>query len=108
MGVLIGSAVIPIACCLSWKKCTGRAAACGAIGGLVLGVGFWLLTAYLMTGDVSVASTAKDLPMLIGNLASIGSSGFILLVMSLLRPDSYDWESMQKISMVDPDDECKP
>lgn len=108
MGVLIGSAVIPIGCCLSWKRCSASAATLGALGGLVIGVGFWLLTAYLVDGTVSISSTAKDLPMLVGNVASIGSSAFILLVVSFMHPDSYDWESMKMISMVDPDAGTNP
>lgn len=57
MGVLIGSAVIPIAYCLVWSKCTAKAAIIGAVSGLCLAVMSWLVTAKTLYGEISLAST---------------------------------------------------
>lgn len=45
MGVCVGSAVMPIAFCLTWAKCTGGAAVTGAIGGLAGAIIAWMCTA---------------------------------------------------------------
>ena len=42
MGVLIGSAVCPIAFCMVWSKCTSTGAISGALVGLVAAVCGWL------------------------------------------------------------------
>jgi Na+/proline symporter len=41
MGVCVGSAVVPIAFSITWAKCSGKAAVCGAIGGLAGAVIAW-------------------------------------------------------------------
>jgi Na+/proline symporter len=45
MGVLVGSAVIPIALLLLWSKANAIGAMLGAVGGYILGVIVWLTTA---------------------------------------------------------------
>ncbi len=57
MGVLIGSAVIPIAYCLVWSKCTANAAIIGAVSGLCLAVMSWLVTAKCLYGELTLTTT---------------------------------------------------
>ncbi len=57
MGVIIGSAVIPIAYCLVWSKCTATAAITGAVSGLCLAVMSWLVTAKCLYGEITLTST---------------------------------------------------
>ena len=45
MGVLIGSAVIPITLCMFWARLTGVAMMAGALGGTFIGVVSWLSVA---------------------------------------------------------------
>ena len=45
MGVLIGSAVVPIALCLMWKKTNKWGAMAGAVLGQWLGLVAWLIFA---------------------------------------------------------------
>ena len=45
MGVLIGSAVVPIALCLMWKKTNKWGAMAGAVFGQWLGLVAWLIFA---------------------------------------------------------------
>ena len=44
-GVLIGSAVFPIAACLMWRKCTKYGAIAGAFIGQASGLTIWLIWA---------------------------------------------------------------
>ena len=39
--------------------------------------------------------------MLVGNLVAILASGLVCIVVSLIKPDSYDWKSTREITMVD-------
>lgn len=57
MGVLIGSAVVPIACCLSWSKCTATAAISGAWGGLAASLTCWLVYTKCVYGEITLATT---------------------------------------------------
>lgn len=59
MGVLIGSAVVPIACCLSWSKCTATAAISGAWAGLAASVTCWLVYTKCTYGVITLATTGE-------------------------------------------------
>lgn len=55
MGVILGSAVVPIALCVTWKKANKWGCIIGAIAGFLLGVMAWLVaTAGLNNGDINV------------------------------------------------------
>ena len=43
----------------------------------------------------------EDMPMLVGNLVAILASALVCVVVSLIKPDHYDWKSTREISMVD-------
>ncbi len=51
MGVLIGSAVVPIALCLMWKKTNKWGAMAGAVFGQWLGLVAWLIFAKVWIQD---------------------------------------------------------
>ncbi|PXF45390.1 Urea-proton symporter DUR3 [Gracilariopsis chorda] len=103
MGVLIGSAVIPVAFAISWSKCSGLAAMSGAVGGLILGFTSWI--AYgAADGGVNVENLGRDEIMLTGNLVSILSSGAICIVVTLfIRKDDCDWTNTKSIALVEED-----
>ncbi len=39
-----------------------------------------------------------------GNLCSILVSGFVCTVISLIKPDNFDWKATREITMIDPED----
>jgi Na+(H+)/acetate symporter ActP len=49
MGIVIGSAVIPIACSITWAKCSTAGAVGGAISGLIAALATWLAVAKVST-----------------------------------------------------------
>eukprot|EP00803_Ostreobium_quekettii_P003267 evm.model.scf_1162.4 EVM.evm.TU.scf_1162.4 scf_1162:26896-29628(+) len=103
MGVLIGSAVIPIAFCLTWSKCSRWGAIAGALIGQWAGIVTWLMWAEVGYGEVTVDTTGKDYPMLAGNLTSILSSGFICIFISWLYPEETNWDETRRIPTLDHD-----
>ena len=57
MGVIIGSAVCPIAFCMVWSKCTATGAVSGALTGLVAAVCAWLGYTKANYGVVNLTTT---------------------------------------------------
>ncbi|KVH91478.1 Sodium/solute symporter [Cynara cardunculus var. scolymus] len=101
MGVFIGSAVIPIAFMLLWRKANAFGAILGTTVGCLLGIITWLSVASVEYGRVNLDTTGRNAPMLAGNLVSILTGGGIHVVCSLLRPQNYDWETTKQITVVE-------
>ncbi|HEV8388039.1 MAG TPA: sodium/solute symporter [Nitrososphaera sp.] len=85
MGILIGSAVAPIALTLLWNKTDKNATVFGAIGGLAAGLAVWLGSAVFLYGELSIQSTGRDIPLLLGNITSISTGAGVCIIGSLLR-----------------------
>jgi MFS family permease len=99
MGVLIGSAVIPIALTITWKRTNKYAATAGAIAGLFIALGAWVGTAVSLPqygGVVSIASLGDNYAMLYGNVAGILSGGAITAIGSMFKRTEFDWKEIQK------------
>ncbi len=105
MGVLIGSAVIPIALTITWKRTNKYAATLGAVVGLGAALTTWVSVAASMPeygGEVTLASLGNNYSMLFGNIAGILTGGAIAGIGSLVSKTRFDWEEMkQKIKLVD-------
>lgn len=50
MGVILGSAVVPIALCVTWKKANKWGCIAGAVIGFCCGVIAWLVTTSALNG----------------------------------------------------------
>lgn len=103
MGVLIGSAVFPVAFSITWGRASGVGAVGGALGGLLLGLTTWLGYAATFDGGINLETTGNTDVMLAGNLMSILSSGVICTLISFIRPDDCDWSSTQSIPLIEDD-----
>ncbi|KAH9603338.1 hypothetical protein KSS87_015275 [Heliosperma pusillum] len=103
MGCIIGSAVMPIAFLLLWRKANALGAILGSTIGCILGVVSWLVVTKIMYGKLNLDTTGRDGPMLVGNLVSILSGGAIHIVCSLLNPQNYEWDTTKKITTVEKD-----
>ncbi len=102
MGVLIGSAVAPISLSILWSKTNRYAATGGAITGLVGGIISWIMTAMILFGEITIASTGSIIPLLVGNITSIMASLAITVGGSISRPDKFDYRALkQRILVVD-------
>ena len=102
MGVLIGSAVVPISMSILWAKTSRYAATGGALAGLAGGISGWLASAMVIFGEITITSTGSTTPLLIGNVASITISLAITLGGSFLTPDRFDFRALkQRILVVD-------
>ena len=105
MGILIGSAVIPIALTIIWNRTTRAGAVAGALIGVCLSLTTWTsVAASEADGVIDIASLGGAFPMLYGNVVAILSSGLICIVISLAQNKKYDWKQLdQHMSLVTDD-----
>ena len=105
MGIVIGSAVIPLWNLMTWSKASGKGAVIAAWGGLILAVAGWLIAAQVQSGAITVATLGSNEVMLSGNLIAILSSGFIHYVYSkFIDPQDYDFSTLNdNIHLVEQD-----
>ncbi|XP_050264612.1 urea-proton symporter DUR3-like isoform X1 [Quercus robur] len=100
-GVLIGSAVLPIAFMLLWRKANAIGAILGTVSGCVLGIITWLSVTSIEYGRVNLDTTGRNAPMLAGNIVSILTGGAVHVVCSILWPQNYDWDTTKQITVVE-------
>ncbi|KAI4852516.1 solute symporter family transporter [Aureobasidium sp. EXF-8845] len=98
MGLLIGGAVFPAAFAITWRGQSAAGAITGAIGGLIIGIAAWLATAKVYFGELTIASTGTEYATLAGNLAAIMSGLILTVVVSLIKPQNFDWEITRSIN----------
>ncbi|KAL9103197.1 MAG: hypothetical protein Q9163_001724 [Psora crenata] len=105
MGVIISSAVLPASLTLLWSKQNLAAAALSPVLGLACALIAWLVTAKKQYGDLSVASTGSNNPMLAGNVAALLSPlVFVPVLTYAFGPQNYDYKSMAAIRLGDDTD----
>jgi len=105
MGIVIGSAVIPLWNLMTWDKASGKGAVIAAWSGLGLALIGWLVGAQIQSGSITVANLGTNEVMLAGNLIAILSSGLIHFVYSkFIDPQVYDFTTLDaNIHLVEQD-----
>ena len=105
MGILIGSAVIPIAMTILWKGANRVAATIAPIIGLMVSLTVWLSTAASLPaygGEISLASLGDNYSMLFGNIAGILTGGAVVIFGSLVKKPKFEWSDLkEKITLVE-------
>ena len=98
MGLLIGGAVFPVAFAITWKKQSRAGAVAGALSGLAAGLTAWLLEAKVYYGELTLTTTGSNYATLAGNLAAIMTGLIVSVVVSLIKPDDYDWSNTRALN----------
>lgn len=96
LGVLTCPGIFPTVFTILWKKQSKAAAITSPILGLGTGIAVWLGTAHAFSGEISVVSTGQTLPCVYGTVASALSPALYSVVISLARPDNYNWADFRK------------
>ncbi|KAK0061332.1 urea-proton symporter DUR3, partial [Biomphalaria pfeifferi] len=106
MGILVGSAVIPITLAMFWERLTSGAMMAGSIGGAAMAISVWLGVASTYEGGLGSwwTNTGKELAMLCGNLVAILGGGAITVILSFFSSWHNDcsmgeeiWETTRDI-----------
>eukprot|EP01025_Chloroclados_australasicus_P032562 TRINITY_DN329_c0_g3_i3.p1 TRINITY_DN329_c0_g3~~TRINITY_DN329_c0_g3_i3.p1 ORF type:complete len:665 (-),score=74.41 TRINITY_DN329_c0_g3_i3:419-2413(-) len=103
MGIMIGSAVIPISYTLTWKDANPNGAILGAIIGMICAFIAWLSQCAREYDDINVDNLGENFPMLAGNVVAIGMSGIICTAYSLRYPHNFDWAKLKEIPLIEQD-----
>jgi urea-proton symporter len=90
MGVVIGSAVVPLWNMMTWNKASGTGAVIAAWAGLVLALVSWLVAAQIQSGEITIDALGANEVMLSGNLVAICSSGIIHYIYVSITFNSLD------------------
>ncbi|KAF2864876.1 urea active transporter [Massariosphaeria phaeospora] len=105
MGVIISSAVLPATLTLMWSKQNWYAATFTPILGFICSLIAWLVTAQKEGGELTVATTGANIPMLAGNVVALLSPlVFVPVLTYAFGPQNYDWVSMKAIRRGDDHD----
>lgn len=83
--------IIPLALTLCWSRQTQLAAIASPVLGFFSGLAVWLGTAYALFGEVTMASTGEGLPALYGSITSFFSPALYSVIISLYKPQQFDW-----------------
>lgn len=105
MGVLISSAVVPLTLTLLWSKQSKLAAIASPIIGFAAAVSTWLAVTKSMYGTITVDSTSQNFPMMAGNIVALISPIFITVIISLIKPDNFNFDATRDIQKVDDSEE---
>mmetsp|Transcript_1476 Transcript_1476/g.3770 ORF Transcript_1476/g.3770 Transcript_1476/m.3770 type:complete len:296 (+) Transcript_1476:2-889(+) len=103
MGIIIGSAVIPLWNLMTWKDASATGAILAAWSGMILALITWFIAASAMHGAITIGTLGDQYVMLAANVVAIGSSGCIHYIHSKMNPQNYDWQSMADIQLLDAD-----
>ncbi len=105
MGIIIGSAVIPIALTILWRRTNRVAATAGAVIGLFVAVTTWVIVAASLPefgGEINLSSLGHNYSMLFANIAGILTGGIIAILGSLATKTTFDWKDLkEKITLVE-------
>lgn len=98
MGLLIGGAVFPAAFAITWTGQSTAGAISGAVSGLAAGITAWLVTAQAVFGELTIASTGHEYSTLAGNMAAVFTGLIVTVVVSVIKPQNFDWEITRGIN----------
>ncbi|KAI2930191.1 hypothetical protein CBS147320_3313 [Aspergillus niger] len=96
LGVVTCPGTFPMAFTILWRRQSRAAAILSPILGMATGIGVWLGTAQHFYGAVSVSSTGQILPCVYGTVASAFSPIVYSVVITLVKPQRYDWAEFRK------------
>lgn len=98
MGIFIGPFVVATFCCTAWSKANKWACLIGSLLGEVFGLTAWIFSAYQLEGKINISSTGANGPLLAANLIGVVFPALVIVPVSLLWPENYDWEGTRAIN----------
>lgn len=90
-GTIIGAPVVPIILTVLWPKLSNIAVMTACLAGTVFAIIAWLITCRYYYGSLNVTNLVASYSSLAGSTTSLGSGGIIAVVLSLIKPDNYDF-----------------
>jgi hypothetical protein len=96
LGVLTCPGIFPTAFTILWRRQSRAAAIISPLLGMATGIAVWLGTAYALYGTVTIATTGSTVPCVWGTVASALSPIPYTVVITLIKPENFDWADFRK------------
>ncbi|KAJ5220462.1 hypothetical protein N7468_009666 [Penicillium chermesinum] len=96
LGVVTCPGIFPMVFTILWRHQSKAAAILSPILGMASGIAVWLGTSVYFGGEVSVTSTGEVLPCMYGTVTSCFSPILYSVVITLIKPQRYDWADFKK------------
>ncbi|EXJ79152.1 hypothetical protein A1O3_08653 [Capronia epimyces CBS 606.96] len=103
LGLISTPGIFPTCFSLLWKRQTKAAAIASPIVGAVCGLSVWFGTAYHYYGVISIDSTGGTMPCLFGIITSAFVPLPVSIIISLARPQVFDFSVFGRIERVKPE-----
>lgn len=102
MGIIISAAVIPATMTLLSKHQNTISVIVSPVLGTAVAIMSWLVSTHTMYGEITVANTFMDDPMLIGNVVALLSPAVFIPILTLIfGSQHFDFEILKSIKRVD-------
>ena len=89
---------------ISWPKLSNVAVMGGSIGGTLLAIMSWLIVCRYYYGAINVENLSSNYSSLAGSTTSLYSGGLIAVVLSIIKPDNYDFKGTRSSKFFSVDD----
>jgi hypothetical protein len=99
LGVLTCPGIFPTVFTILWKRQSKAAAIISPLLGMATGIAVWLGSAYALYGTITIVTTGATVPCVWGTVASAISPLPYSVIITLFKPESFDWAEFQKESL---------
>ncbi|KAK9803818.1 hypothetical protein WJX73_003159 [Symbiochloris irregularis] len=99
MATAICGGVPPLAASITWARCSKFAAITAAFVGQAMGIAAWLVECHIEFGVLNTTTLQQIGPALTGGCFSLFISLILVVVLSWLVPQHYDWKNMASIQV---------
>lgn len=96
-GILVDSAIMPMACTIMWRKQSRFAVIASPVISSAAGILAWLLTARSTEGAISIETLSTNLPLVAGNICSLCAPLVLTPLFTFIHPEDYDFEKFKEI-----------
>lgn len=105
-GVVTCPGIFPTVFTILWRQQSKPAAIIAPLLGMATGISVWLGSASALYGNVSIKSTGELLPCMYGCLASTFSPLPYSIIITLFKPQNFDWNDFltEKLAFGDSSD----
>lgn len=93
--LLICPGVLPLVLSITWDRQLRLAAIVSPIVGMVFGFVVWTTVAYQFYGEVNITTLGYQFPALYGALTALFLPGIVLIVISTIQNETFDWLVLQ-------------
>ncbi|TVY58251.1 putative urea active transporter 1 [Lachnellula cervina] len=100
-GILVDSAIVPMACTIMWSKQSKFAVIASPTISSACGIIAWLLTARSTEGVLTIATLSTNLPLVAGNMCSLCAPLVLTPLFTFIRPENYDFEKFKEVKAAD-------